>query len=101
MLLLVWKMSLTFVTATWKVNSVIGCGTLLENFAVNVIIGSDGEFLVAWRDTWTLESVTVRSFDDGNPLLSGRAEEKAHSSSSFATGTETGGVAVLLKARFE
>jgi hypothetical protein len=42
-------------------------------------------------------SVTVMEFEEGRPLLSGRADEKDHSSSSFAG---AGGIAVAGGAAF-
>jgi hypothetical protein len=69
----------------------MGCGTLLENFTIMVITGSEGDRLVACRETLMAESVIVMSLDEGTELLSGRADEKDHSSSSAAGAVMDGG----------
>jgi hypothetical protein len=74
---------------------------LLENLMVIVIAGSDGELRVACSAIKTVESVTVISFEDGSPLLSGNADENAHSSSS-TTGAACGvGTCAWLKSNKE
>jgi hypothetical protein len=90
-----------FVTATWNVNSVINCGTLLENFTVIVMAGSDGDERVARREMLMLESVITISFDEGRPLLSGSADENAHSSSSFVAGGALAGGGALAKSNID
>jgi hypothetical protein len=69
----------------------MGCGTLLENFAVKIITGSEGDCLVACSEILMAESVIVKSLEDSRPLLSGSADEKDHSSSSAAGMTVDGG----------
>lgn len=56
------------------------------------MVGWEGDLLVAERTTMTFLSVTVISFDVGSPLLSGRADEKAHSSSSAAGAADDVGI---------
>jgi len=65
-----------------------------------VIAGSEGDVRVAWSSIRRIEFTTVMSLDDGRPLLSGSAEEKAHSSSSSAD-LGAGAVAGGLKSNIE
>ena len=74
-----------FVTATWKVYSVIRLGVLLENEARI----DTSESLLPGLDTWKaiLTDVfeTIRSFEGGREVLSsGKAEVKFQSSSTDA-----------------
>jgi hypothetical protein len=72
----------TFETAAWKVSSDTGKGVLFEYFRLSVMTGSELDRRLASATMFTVESVRVMMFDDGNPLLSGNADSKAHSSSS-------------------
>ena len=54
--------------------------------------GSAGELLAAWIFIKIAVFVSVRSFDDGSSLLSGRADENAQSSSSSAIAAVGAGV---------
>jgi hypothetical protein len=72
----------TFETAAWKVSSDTGKGVLFEYFKLSVMTGSELDRRLASATMFTVESVRLMLFDDGNPLLSGNADSKAHSSSS-------------------
>lgn len=63
-------------------SSETGIGVLLEYLKDNVMIGSELDLRLISAVMFITESVKVITFDDGSSLLSGRADSKAHSSSS-------------------
>ena len=89
------KIKLTLVTASWKVKSSIGCGVVFEmreETTSSVLLG-----LVTAKTVLIALLVITRSWG-----CSGRAELKAHSSSSAtATGAEAVGAAPPRRSKFE
>lgn len=59
---------------------------MFENLTVINMIESEGDWRSAWITTLRMLSVTTTSFEFGRPLFSGRADAKAHSSSSAEAG---------------
>lgn len=64
-------------------SSVTGRACLFENFTVIAMTESALDWREACMTTLRVLSVTMISFEVGRPLFSGRADENAHSSSSF------------------
>jgi hypothetical protein len=72
----------TFVTAAINVSSDIGCSVVFENNRFILIASDVGGSRDAWSAILKVVLLTVNIAEEGRP--SGRAEEKAHSSSSPA-----------------
>lgn len=82
---------LTFVTASWKWSSEMGCAVLFENENSMSMAGDDAVARLARNSVRMLPSVIVPRSSRGSCCCccaddSGRAEEKFHSSSSAAAG---------------